>query len=101
MSAYLGRGWSKLQVKTTITANILDVSVEEHLNDPDQAAKDLTDARIIAWFEGKSKIWPCSLGNRPILTNPLFKENWRRTKEVKTRERLHPFAPTVLEEKND
>ena len=100
-SAYLGRGWSKWQVKTAIAANILDASFEEHLNDPDQAAKDLTNVRIIAWFEGKSEIGPRALGNLSILANPLFKENWRRTNEIKTREHWHPFAPAVLEEKND
>ena len=88
-------------MKTAIAANVIDVSVEEHLNDPDQTAKDLTDVRITACFEGKSEIGPRALGNQSILANQLFKENWRRTNEIKTREHWHPFAPAVLEEKND
>lgn len=100
-SAYLGRGWSKSQVKAAIAANLSDILIEEPLNAPDQAAKDLANNRIIAWFEGRSEIGPRALGNRSILANPRFKENWRRTNEIKTREHWRPFAPAVLEEKSD
>ena len=100
-SAYLGRSWSKSQVKAAIAANVSDILIEEPLNAPDQAAKDLANNRIIAWFEGRSEIGPRALGNRSILANPRFKENWRRTNEIKTREHWRPFAPAVLEEKSD
>ena len=82
-SAYLGRGWSKSQVKAAIAANVSDILIEEPLNAPDQAAKDLANNRIIAWFEGRSEIGPRALGNQSILANQLFKENWRRTNEIK------------------
>ena len=88
-------------MEAAIEANISNVWVEEPLNAPDHAAKDLANNQIIAWFEGKSEIGPRALGNRSILANPLIKDNWRRTNEIKTREHWRPFAPAVLEEKND
>ena len=100
-SAYLGRDWTDAQVRAAIEAQKIDLEVEERSDTPDAAAADLIEDHVIAWFEGKSEVGPRALGNRSILANPGKKANWARTNDIKRREHWRPFAPAVLEEKND
>lgn len=100
-SAYLGREWNEGEVKRSIDANLSEIEVEECSHAAHSAADDLVNDNIIAWFEGRSEIGPRALGNRSILANPTNKGNWRRTNDIKKREQWRPFAPAVLEEKND
>lgn len=65
------------------------------------AAKDLSDNKVIGWFEGESEVGPRSLGHRSILSNPTHAENWPRVNRIKGREIWRPFAPSVLAEKAD
>lgn len=63
------------------------------------AAKDLSENKVIGWFEGESEVGPRSLGHRSILANPTHAENWPRVNRIKGRESWRPFAPSVLAEK--
>lgn len=63
-------------------------------------AKQISEDKIIGWFQGRMEFGPRALGNRSILANPACP----RMKEllnskVKKREPFRPYAPAVLKEK--
>ena len=62
------------------------------------AVDDITNGKIIAWFEGRSEHGPRALGHRSILASPVFsgmKDRLNNT--IKFREPFRPIAPVVLE----
>ena len=67
--------------------------------DASQVAQEITNGKIIGWFNGKSESGNRALGNRSILAdprNPNIKDIIN--KQIKRREDFRPFAPSVLEE---
>ena len=65
-----------------------------------RVAKDLSEDKIVGWFQGRAEIGPRALGNRSILsaaTSNSMKDliNAR----IKHREPFRPFAPAVLVER--
>ncbi len=65
-------------------------------------ARHVRDGRIVAWFQGASEFGQRALGNRSILADPTL----QGTKDlinahVKYREPFRPFAPAVLDEKQN
>ncbi len=73
------------------------------LNDQEltqQAAKAISDGKIVGWFQGRMEFGPRALGNRSIVVDPRRAEmkdilNAR----IKKREPFRPFAPSILEER--
>jgi len=66
------------------------------------AAKKLREKNIIAWFQGKSEFGQRALGNRSILADPTFDDvKDKVNSSIKYREGFRPFAPSVLEEKEN
>jgi len=64
-----------------------------------EAAKLLSDRKIVAWFNGPSEVGPRSLGNRSILADPRDpKMKDKINKKIKFRETYRPFAPSVINE---
>jgi carbamoyltransferase len=74
----------------------------QELNDQEltqQAAKFISDGKIVGWFQGRMEFGPRALGNRSIVVDPRRAEmkdilNAR----IKKREPFRPFAPSILEE---
>ncbi|MFJ4246915.1 carbamoyltransferase [Pseudomonas helmanticensis] len=63
-----------------------------------QAARDLADDKIIAWFHGRMEFGPRALGNRSILGRANGQAIKARINGlVKFREPFRPFAPAVLD----
>lgn len=65
-----------------------------------RVAQDLSELKIVGWYQGRAEIGPRALGNRSILsaaTTNQMKDliNAR----IKHREYFRPFAPVVLEER--
>ena len=65
-----------------------------------RVAQDLSEQKIVGWFQGRAEIGPRALGNRSILssaTSNAMKDliNAR----IKHREPFRPFAPVVLVER--
>lgn len=65
-----------------------------------RVARDLSEQKIVGWFQGRAEIGPRALGNRSILSSASSNEmkdliNAR----IKHREAFRPFAPVVLEER--
>ena len=64
-----------------------------------QVARDLSEGKIVGWFQGRFETGPRALGNRSILADPR-KAEMKDTINVriKHREAFRPFAPAVLAE---
>jgi predicted NodU family carbamoyl transferase len=65
----------------------------------EEAARLLSDGKIIGWFQGESEFGPRALGRRSILADPRKKGTRDFINgEIKFREDFRPFAPSVLRE---
>ena len=66
------------------------------------AAKQLVEGEIIGWFQGKMEFGQRALGNRSILADPRKQSTKDKVNlAIKYREAYRPFAPAVLQEKQD
>ena len=65
-----------------------------------RVARDLSDGKIVGWFQGRFEMGPRALGNRSILADPR-RADMRDilNNKVKQREPFRPFAPAVLLER--
>ncbi|MBF0397166.1 MAG: carbamoyl transferase [Desulfobacterales bacterium] len=62
-----------------------------------EAAKMLSQGKIIGWFQGRMEFGPRALGNRSILAAPFPQEIKDKINfEVKHREPFRPFAPSLI-----
>ena len=62
-------------------------------------AKELSQNKIIGWFQGRMEFCPRALGARSILANPLSEKMQRELNlKIKFREGFRPFAPSILSE---
>lgn len=64
----------------------------------DRVVDDLTQARVVGWFQGRFEWGPRALGNRSILADPRREEMKEVVNsKIKFREPFRPFAPAVIE----
>lgn len=98
--AYLGPDFSAKEMKRTLINAGINF---KELNDEflfRYIAKQISENKIIGWFQGKMEFGPRALGNRSILANPCNpKMKDLLNEKVKKRESFRPYAPVVLEEK--
>ncbi|MFM7175188.1 MAG: carbamoyltransferase C-terminal domain-containing protein [Caldilinea sp.] len=68
----------------------------------ERVVDDLTQRRVIGWFQGRFEWGPRALGNRSILADPRS-ETMKEVvnSKIKFREPFRPFAPAILEEHVD
>lgn len=84
-----------------IEAALTDMGLAfEKMEDADllaRVAKDLSEQKIVGWFQGQYEIGPRALGNRSILADPrsLAIKDMINAR-IKYREPFRPFAPAVL-----
>ena len=79
---------------------ISKINFQELENVEVDAAQQLSEGKIIGWFQGRSELGQRALGNRSILASPSF--DWMKdhiNKFIKFREEFRPFAPAILDEK--
>jgi carbamoyltransferase len=62
------------------------------------AAKLLSDGKIVAWYQGNGEVGPRALGNRSILMDPRIENGKEKMNLVKNRESYRPFGASVLQE---
>ena len=64
-----------------------------------EAARLLSEGKVIGWYQGRLEWGPRALGNRSILADPRRAEMKEVVNsKIKFREPYRPFAPSVLEE---
>ncbi len=62
-------------------------------------AKELSQNKIVGWFQGKMEFGPRALGSRSILANPTSEKMQKELNlKIKFRESFRPFAPSILSE---
>lgn len=62
-------------------------------------AQEISNGKIVGWFQGRMELGPRALGNRSILADPRRKDMKDiLNKRIKQREPFRPFAPSILEE---
>ena len=64
----------------------------------DLTSKELTEGKIIGWFQGRMELGSRALGHRSILADPRI-ENMKKilNSKIKLREGFRPFAPSILD----
>jgi carbamoyltransferase len=87
--AYLGMEYTH-QPKSKYAAEPLNLQ---------KVAQELSEGKIVCWFQGRSELGPRALGNRSFITDPRYKDmKDTLNSRVKYREWFRPFAPVVLNE---
>ncbi len=63
----------------------------------DKTAEDLSNGKVIGWFQGRMEFGPRALGARSILADPRSSEMQKNLNlKIKYRESFRPFAPSIL-----
>jgi len=103
-SPYWGPQFNKEDIKMVLMREKANINYKELDEDEinKKVVQELTEGKIIGWFQGRSEWGPRALGNRSILADPRGKEikdilNAR----IKKREWFRPFAPVILKEKTE
>jgi len=105
MTAYLGINYTNTHIgnvidqsKIKLNKNDFTISfVEDEEKLCSNIAKEISDQKVIGWFQGKMEWGPRALGNRSIISDPRNKDikNILNIK-IKRRESFRPFAPSIL-----
>ena len=97
--SHLGPQFSNSEIKkslTTLGANynfFKDDDLIEKISD------DLSNQKIIGWFQGRMEFGPRALGARSIIADPRDKNMQKKMNlKIKFRESFRPFAPSILKE---
>ncbi len=99
---YFGSSYSNSEIEKELEAYGLSYrkfSSEEKLIA--EAAKLLSEGKIIGWFQGKMEFGPRALGSRSILSSPNPRAMKEKVNRIKVREQFRPFAGSILQEKVD
>ena len=105
--AYLGTSFNEIQILDCLKnnqekienqkCNYSKVSNNNELSKI--VAKDISEGKVIGWFQGKMEWGPRALGNRSILGDPRRSDMKDMLNlKIKRRESFRPFAPSILRE---
>lgn len=98
--AYWGRCYSSEEIGAFLLQhNIPHSRIEDDDALLDAVVDQLTQAKVVGWYQGRFEWGPRALGNRSIIAdprNPAMKDIVNS--KIKFREPYRPFAPSVLAE---
>ena len=64
----------------------------------EKTSKEISEGKIIGWFQGGMELGPRALGHRSILADPrLVNMKQILNSKIKLREGFRPFAPSILD----
>jgi len=100
---YLGPSFSNNSIQKTLDTEKVNY---DYYKDENKLIKyiagEISNQKIIGWFNGKMEFGPRSLGNRSILCDPRSEKMQRVLNlKIKFREGFRPFAPSVISEEFD
>src|SRR3972149_5207115 len=99
--AYFGPRYSNRQCEEAIKSFGLPYRELPEKRLCETVAKEISEGKLICWFQGRMEWGPRALGNRSLLADPRRKEIKDIINlKVKQREAFRPFAPSILEEKS-
>lgn len=97
--AYLGPEFSNQEIEIFLKSK--NISYYQY-NDTDlnnTVSAQLSDGKVVGWFQGRMEFGPRALGNRSILADARSPHMQKTLNlKIKYRESFRPFAPAVLEE---
>jgi carbamoyltransferase len=100
---YLGDAYSRDKVLSELNNWKDKISFEDVIeNWPEEAARSVSQSKIVSLFHGREEYGPRALGNRSIIANPCDK-NVAKTINVSVKRRplYQPFCPSILEEERE
>jgi carbamoyltransferase len=100
--AYLGRPYPDKEDEAALSVGMTRLETTARRSDDvcSEAARLLSEGRVLGWFQGRSEFGPRALGNRSIIADPRTPEmKDTLNKRVKHRQAFRPFAPIVLAER--
>ena len=105
--AYLGTSFNEIQILDCLKNNQEKIvnqkcnySKVPNNNELSKiVAKDISEGKVVGWFQGKMEWGPRALGNRSILGDPRRSDMKDILNlKIKRRESFRPFAPSILRE---
>jgi len=101
-NAYWGQAFSDGEIADFLTHK--GVRFESFADNDDRLldtlAEELTNKKIIGFFQGRFEWGPRALGNRSILADPRYEEMKEVVNtKIKYREPFRPFAPVILRDR--
>ncbi|RMD60117.1 MAG: hypothetical protein D6828_00485 [Nitrospirae bacterium] len=98
--AYLGVSFTNEEIEHFLKEKSIDALFLEEDELIKEVAKELSNGKVVGWFQGRMEFGPRALGNRSILGDPTDKTMQSKMNlKIKFRESFRPFAPAVLREK--
>lgn len=97
--SYLGSVHEESDIGHELTALGARVQRCDSMKDlTDRTAALIAEGKIVGWFQGRMEFGPRALGSRSILGDPRVQDMQRRLNlKIKFREGFRPFAPAILE----
>jgi carbamoyltransferase len=98
-SPFWGPSFDKEEIRAVLDKGNIKYEELEDKQLIKRVVKDLTEGKVVGWFQGSSEWGPRALGNRSILVDP--RKNGMKdilNSRIKKREWFRPFAPVILEE---
>ena len=98
--AYLGPGFTDAEIESFLKAEGAVYQRMDRQPLLEHVAKQLSEGKIIGWFNGRMEFGPRALGARSIIGDPRNpKMQADMNIKIKFREGFRPFAPSVLRER--
>jgi carbamoyltransferase len=96
---YYGPEYSKDEIRKALdSAGLIyrDLTAEQLV---DQTAQEITEGKVVGWFQGRMEFGPRALGARSILADPRRRDMKDiLNRRIKHREHFRPFCPSVMAE---
>ncbi len=101
--SYLGKSYTNEDIQSYVESKKIIAHKCSGVSETcKKTAKYLAEDKIVGWFRGRMEFGPRALGNRSIIASPLSQEMQSKINlKIKYRESFRPFAPSVLEEKEN
>jgi carbamoyltransferase len=101
-NSYLGDEYSDEVVKAELDRYKMSYERLDREQLLEKTAEEIKRGNVVGWFQGRMEWGPRALGNRSILAHPGF-PNMKDilNARIKHREAFRPFAPSVLQERQN
>ena len=97
---YLGSSYTSDQIEKILKEKNIKFEIFENSNLYKNIANELTQGKVVGWFQGRAEFGPRALGARSILVDPRRSDAKDILNlKIKRRESFRPFAPSILKEK--
>ena len=98
-TASLGKSYNEKECINELERVGLNYKILNEKEIIELTAEQISQGKIVAWFDGRFEFGPRALGNRSILADPRYIETKNKVNlSVKYREIFRPFAPMVTQE---